>query len=73
MDILGDRPGGVVGMIYGIARHHSPFYVKDRPLSAEVEAIEEALAGPAALKALLVIAPMPEVDAFFALDPGLAA
>ncbi|KAB0676409.1 aromatic amino acid lyase [Aureimonas leprariae] len=73
MDILGDRPAGLVGMVYGIARHHSPFYVKDRPLSAEVEAIEEALASPATMKALLVIAPMPEVDAFFALDPALTA
>ena len=41
MDILGDRPSGVARMIYEMVRKHAAFYDIDRPLSAEVEIIEE--------------------------------
>ncbi|WP_181702062.1 aromatic amino acid lyase [Chthonobacter albigriseus] len=69
MDIAGDKPCGVVAMIYGIARAHAAFYQVDRPLSAEVEAIEEDLGSDSAMEQLLRIAPMAEIDGFFALDP----
>jgi histidine ammonia-lyase len=68
MDLKGDRPGGVVGMVYEFVRQHAAFSVADRPLSAEVEAIEETLAADAAMSRLLARGSMPEIDAFFALD-----
>ncbi len=68
MDILGDRPAGVPGMIYDIVRGHADYYEIDRPLSAEVEAIERDLASPERLQALIDLAPLPEMDRFFALD-----
>ena len=70
MDILGDQPKGVVEMIYRTARAHAAFYVEDRPLSADVEAIEGALGSDGAMAELLALAPLPEIDIFFALDPG---
>ncbi|MCC6737228.1 MAG: aromatic amino acid lyase [Bauldia sp.] len=69
MDILGDRPEGVVAMVYRAARLHAAFLIEDRPLSADVEAIEAALASDAMVTELLTLAPMPEIDIFFALDP----
>lgn len=71
MDLMDDRPRGLVANIYEIARRHAAFYDVDRPLSAEVEAIEEELASDAAISMLLRVAPMPEVDAFFALSPEI--
>jgi histidine ammonia-lyase len=70
MDIAGDRPAGVVAMVYEIARRHAAFYAEDRPLSSEVEAIEETLAGDSASADLITLAPMKEIDTFFALDPA---
>ena len=70
MDILGDRTGGIVQMIRGFVRRHAAFYERDRPLSAEVEAIEETLASDEAMSVLLAHAPMPDIDRFFALDPA---
>lgn len=72
MDVMGDRPRGIVGEIYATARRHAAFYDEDRPLSAEVEAIEEEIASEAAMGSLLTGAPMPEIDAFFALNPALS-
>ncbi len=40
MDISGDRPGNVPASIYELVREHADTYWQDRPLSAEVEAIE---------------------------------
>jgi histidine ammonia-lyase len=69
MDILGDRPGGIPEMIYNRARRHAEFYRVDRPLSAEVEAIENDLASEATLGELISQAPIPDLDDFFALGP----
>jgi histidine ammonia-lyase len=69
MDLLGDRPEGIPRLIYDIARKHAGFYRTDRPLSAEVEAIENELAADVTLGELISQAPLPDVDDFFALGP----
>ncbi|WP_084367328.1 aromatic amino acid lyase [Rhizobium sp. RU36D] len=74
MDIMGDKPKGVAGLIYGVVRRHAAFYDVDRPLSAEVEAIEEELASEAFDAELVSLLPMAGIDRFFALGiHGLAA
>jgi histidine ammonia-lyase len=67
MDIHGDQPGGAVKLVYEAVRRHAAFYTVDRPLSAEVEAIEEELASEAFLTALIDISPIHAIDGFFAL------
>jgi histidine ammonia-lyase len=67
MDILGDRPKGVPAMIYDVVRGHADFYRIDRPLSAEVEAIESDLGSEQTLAGLISLAPLAEPDGFFAL------
>jgi histidine ammonia-lyase len=67
MDIHGDEPGGAVGLIYEVVRRHADFYTIDRPLSAEVEAIEQELASDAFLARLIAISPIHAIDDFFAL------
>jgi len=69
MDILGDRPKGVAGFVYDLVRSHADFYEGDRPLSAEVEAIEGDLASNRVLGELIALAPLPELDDVFALRP----
>ena len=69
MDILGDRPSGIPKMIYDIARKHAEYYAIDRPLSTEVEAIENELGSEQTLGELISQAPIPELDEFFALGP----
>lgn len=69
MDILRDRPRGVTSFVYDIVRAHADFYEVDRPLSAEVEAIEGDLASERVLGELVSLAPLPELDVFFALGP----
>jgi histidine ammonia-lyase len=67
MDISGDRPGNVPGVIYDLVRRHADTYRQDRPLSAEVEAIEGALASPELLGELISHSTIMQVDEFFAL------
>jgi histidine ammonia-lyase len=69
MDILGDNPEGLPRMIYGIVRRHAAFYRADRPLSAEVEALEIDLGGDSTMRELISLAPLPALDEFFALRP----
>ena len=69
MDILGDRPRGIPQMIYERARKHAAFYRVDRPLSAEVEAIENDLASELTLGELISQSPIADLDDFFALGP----
>ena len=69
MDIHGDRPSGVPGMIYEKVRKHAAFYEIDRPLSAEVEIIESDLGSEQTLAELISHAPIPVLDEFFALGP----
>ena len=69
MDILGDRPGGVPQMIYERVRKYAAFYEVDRPLSAEVEVIENDLASDSTLGELISHTPIPSVDEFFSLGP----
>jgi histidine ammonia-lyase len=69
MDISGDTPGNVPGIIYRLAREHADTYWQDRPLSAEVEAIEQALAGDALMNELISHSTIMELDEFFALGP----
>lgn len=69
MDIHGDRPSGVPGMIYAKVRKHAAFYEIDRPLSAEVEIIESDLGSEQAMAELISHAPIPALDEFFALGP----
>jgi len=68
MDISGDRPGNVPGMIYELVRRHADYYVADRPLSAEVESVEQALASDALLGELISHSSIMELDEFFALE-----
>lgn len=69
MDIHGDRPSGVPGMIYEKVRKHAAFYQVDRPLSAEVEIIESDLGSEQTMAELISHAPIPALDEFFALGP----
>lgn len=69
MDILGDRPSGVPGMVYDKVRKHAAFYQVDRPLSAEVEIIESDLGSEQTMAELISHAPIPQLDEFFALGP----
>lgn len=67
IDIIGDTPKGVAGMLYEVVRKHAGFYTVDRPLSAEVEAIEEELGSDAFLSKLIEQVPIASFDDFFAL------
>ncbi|WP_275783627.1 aromatic amino acid lyase [Pararhizobium gei] len=67
IDLLGDEPQGVTKIAYDRVRDISPIYLKDRPLSREIEALHRAFASDALLEALVAAAPMPEFDDFFAL------
>ncbi|MBB3311643.1 histidine ammonia-lyase [Rhizobium sp. BK196] len=67
IDIIGDTPKGVAGMLYEVVRKHADFYTVDRPLSAEVEAIEEELGSDAFLSKLIEQVPIASFDDFFAL------
>lgn len=69
MDISGDKPGSVPGLIYGLVRRLAPFYVSDRPLSMDIEAIEEALNSQEFLGELLELSGLDEIDDYFALGP----
>lgn len=69
MDIHGDRPSGVPGLIYDKVRTHAAFYQVDRPLSAEVESIENDLGSEQCMAELISHAPLSELDEFFALGP----
>jgi len=71
MDISGDTPGNVPGIIYAVVRQHADTYWQDRPLSAEVEAVEQALASDALMYELISHSTIMELDEFFAL--GLVA
>ncbi|WP_454853661.1 aromatic amino acid lyase [Rhizobium binxianense] len=67
MDIIGDTPKGVAGMLYDVVRKHADFYTVDRPLSAEVEAIEEELGSDDFVSRLIEQVPIASFDDFFAL------
>src|SRR5690606_39175370 len=67
MDIHGDKPTGVPAMIHETVRKYAAFYDIDRPLSAEVEAIEHDLGSDSTLGELISLAPIPALDEFFAL------
>ena len=69
MDISGDRPGNVPGMVYELVRRHADFYREDRPLSAEVEAVEAALASDDFVGELISHSAIMELDEYFALGP----
>jgi histidine ammonia-lyase len=67
IDILGDEPKGVAAMLYAVVRKHADFYTVDRPLSAEVEAIEEELGSDDFVTKLTEQVPIASFDDFFAL------
>jgi len=69
MDIHGDHPSGVPAMIYEKVRTHAAYYEVDRPLSAEVEIIENDLGSEQSMAELISHAPIPDLDKFFALGP----
>ncbi|WP_423068572.1 aromatic amino acid ammonia-lyase [Devosia sp. CN2-171] len=69
MDIHGDRPSGVPGLIYSKVRQHAAYYDIDRPLSVEVEIIESDLGSEHSMSELISLAPIPSLDEFFALGP----
>jgi len=69
MDISGDTPGNVPGIVYALVRRHAATYWQDRPLSAEVEAVEQALASDALMNELISHSTIMELDEFFALGP----
>jgi histidine ammonia-lyase len=69
MDILGDRPSGVPGLIYQKVRQHAAYYEVDRPLSVEVEIIEADIGSERSMAELISLAPIPWLDEFFALGP----
>jgi histidine ammonia-lyase len=67
-DILGDRPEGIACLLQEATRAHSAFYRSDRPLSSEVEALEEDLAAQGTLARIVAEAPLEGFDSFFALS-----
>ncbi|MCZ4092078.1 MULTISPECIES: aromatic amino acid lyase [Sinorhizobium] len=67
MDLVGDEPWGVVKLAYDRTRSVSPIYLKDRPLSKEIEALQAAFTDHDLSRAFVETAPMPEFDDFFAL------
>ena len=67
LDITQDSPGNVPGMIYDLVRQHAAYYVADRPLSAEVEAVERALQSDPFMGELIAHSTVMELDEFFAL------
>jgi histidine ammonia-lyase len=67
IDIVGDEPQGVAGLIYQQVRLCSRFYQKDRPLSSEVECIEELICSDATVAQIIDRAPINSFDSFFAL------
>src|SRR5690606_5467586 len=69
MDISGDRPGNVPGIIYDLVRRHADYYVADRALSMEVESVEVALRSDALMDELISHSTIMELDEFFALGP----
>jgi len=69
MDILGDRPSGVPALIYEKVRRHAAYYEVDRPLSVEVEIIESDLGSERSMSELISLAPIADMDEFFALGP----
>lgn len=69
MDISGDTPGNVPGIVYALVRRHAATYWQDRPLSAEVEAVEQALASDDFMNELISHSTIMELDEFFALGP----
>jgi histidine ammonia-lyase len=69
MDLSEDRPGNVPAMVYDLVRRHAAFYELDRPLSSEVEAIEDALASENFMAELISHSAIMEVDEYFALGP----
>ncbi|RWX17206.1 histidine ammonia-lyase, partial [Rhizobium leguminosarum] len=62
-----DEPKGVAAMLYAVVRKHADFYIVDRPLSAEVEAIEEELGSDDFVSKLTEQVPIASFDDFFAL------
>ncbi len=70
LDLMGDRPKGIVALVHEIVRCHSAFYREDRPLSQEVESIEKALSSPSTMAELLKTAPLEDFDSTFSLDLG---
>jgi histidine ammonia-lyase len=54
-------------MIYDLVRQHAAYYVADRPLSAEVEAVERALQSDPFIGELIAHSTVMELDEFFAL------
>lgn len=68
IDLVGDQPQGIVKRAYDQTRSVSPMYLKDRPLSKEIEALQDAFTCHDLLRSFVALAPMPEFDDFFALD-----
>ena len=67
IDLLGDAPHGVTRIAYDRVRAVSPVYLKDRPLSKEIEVLHHDFACGRLLEVIVAAAPMPEFDDFFAL------
>jgi histidine ammonia-lyase len=66
-DLLGETPGGVVGDVLRRVRIEAAFYSEDRPQSNDVEAVEWQLASADTITDLACLAPLPALDAYFAL------
>lgn len=68
IDLVGDVPQGIVKLAHERTRSISPMYIKDRPLSKEIEALQQAFTCHDLLRTFVAMAPMPEFDDFFALS-----
>ncbi|MEK1948519.1 MAG: hypothetical protein AAAB36_23565 [Ensifer adhaerens] len=68
IDLVGDAPHGIVKLAHERTRSISPIYLKDRPLSKEIEALQGAFTCHDLLRTFVTMAPMPEFDDFFALS-----
>ncbi|MDO5604746.1 MAG: aromatic amino acid lyase [Paracoccus sp. (in: a-proteobacteria)] len=71
LDLRGRAPApGVVALSYEMIRHHIPPLTVDRPLSANLTALQQGLSAPDFDAALLAEAPFLPFDAILGIAPG---
>ena len=67
------KPRGVARLVYSIVGTYCAFYLKDRPLSSEVEKFEEALGSDETMKQPIEQAPLALLNEFFSTQTARGA
>jgi len=71
MDLVREKPEGIVGAVHAFVRESCAYYDVDRPISADLESLAESFELPKTLAHLAAMAPLIEIDRFFALPHHL--